>query len=190
MRHDSTLPAVMAGTLFAVAILLIVTLVIPSLHDELCETRLLVERLEERMDQHAQRQDDYLHQLRQMQQRTSELEELLSEAWKILDSWEVVRKQVTAYAPLDPQAVEGMCYEGNPYITASGETTQPGVTIAASPSIPYGTRVYIPGFGWGEVQDRGGMITTDRLDVALASRSDSFRWGRQQLFVLIEKEGE
>ena len=28
--------------------------------------------------------------------------------------------EATAYAPIDPQAVEGMCYSGDPWVTASG----------------------------------------------------------------------
>ena len=46
-----------------------------------------------------------------------------------LNKWSVY--EATAYAPLDPKAKEGMCYEGDPRITASGAPVVPGVTVAA-----------------------------------------------------------
>ena len=52
---------------------------------------------------------------------------------------------VTAYAPLDPAAVEGMCYSGDPTVTASGEAPVPGATVAAAQ--PFRTLLNIEGIG-------------------------------------------
>ena len=41
----------------------------------------------------------------------------------------------TGYAPLDPGAVCGMCYSGDPTVTASGRETKPGVTVAVDKSM-------------------------------------------------------
>jgi 3D (Asp-Asp-Asp) domain-containing protein len=98
-----------------------------------------------------------------------------------LEKWSVY--EVTAYAPLDPDAIEGMCYEGNPNITASGEQVVPGVTLAAAPSVPFGTEVYIRGLGRRVVQDRGGMIGDKQLDIAVRSRAEALSWGRRLLLV-------
>ena len=62
-------------------------------------------------------------------------------------------------------------------------------TIAADTKYyPFGTRMYIPGYGWGVVQDRGGAIKgPDRIDLYFDSHSDALHWGRRKLHVIIEK---
>lgn len=65
-------------------------------------------------------------------------------------------------------------------VTASGERVRPG-TVAADPSIPFGTRVYIPGYGLGVVLDRGGAIRGDRLDVYFERLEDALNWGVRRL---------
>ena len=56
--------------------------------------------------------------------------------------------------------------------------------IAASKQYPFGTKVYIPGFGLGEVHDRGGAIVgTCRLDIWLGwgdlGLSRALAWGKR-----------
>lgn len=63
---------------------------------------------------------------------------------------------LTAYAPLCPDAVEGMDYSGDPNKTTSGLPPVPGETVAAGKGIPMGSRVWIEGLGWRTVNDRGG----------------------------------
>ncbi len=109
----------------------------------------------------------------------------LEEVRTILSSWEVKEFEVTGYAPLDPNAVEGMCYSGDPNVTASGAQVVPGVTVAAGPDIPFGTPLYIEGLGWREVQDRGGRIGNGNLDVVFSSRGDAQRFGRKTLTVVL-----
>lgn len=75
--------------------------------------------------------------------------------------------------------------------TASGAQTQQWHTIAAGKSYPFGTRVYIPYFknspngGWFEVQDRGGAITDNHLDIYMPSYDDCINFGRRNLEVEI-----
>lgn len=61
-------------------------------------------------------------------------------------------------------------------------------TIAADTAYyPFGTRMYVPGYGWGTVQDRGGDIKgPDRLDVFFPRHSQTLQWGRQQVDVTIQ----
>ena len=108
---------------------------------------------------------------------------------KWLDTWEVEMWEATAYAPLDSRAVEGMCYSGDPRITASGVEVVPGVTAAASPGVPFGTRVYIPGFGFRVVQDRGGQIGPGQIDVAVGTQDEALAWGRRAVKVVYMKNG-
>ena len=62
-------------------------------------------------------------------------------------------------------------------------------TIAADTKYyPFGTRMYVPGWGWGVVEDRGGAIKgPDRIDLYFNSHSDALQWGRRKLPVIIEK---
>ena len=91
--------------------------------------------------------------------------------------------RVTAYTASDA----GMNGRG---ITASGEPAVEGLTIAADPSIPLGSRIYIPKLGKTyTVTDRGGAIRGNRLDLYMVSRKKALKFGVQTLAVYIEKRG-
>ena len=91
--------------------------------------------------------------------------------------------EVTAYAPLDPAAVEGMCYSGDPAVTASGEAPVPGETVAAA--LPFGTVLWIEGIGIRRVNDRGGRIRDDCIDLVMATREEALKFGRQKRRVVV-----
>jgi len=64
-------------------------------------------------------------------------------------------------------------------------------TIAADTDYyPFGTEMYIPGWGWGVVDDRGSAIKgPDRLDLMFATHWGSNRWGRRNVVVtIVERE--
>ncbi len=60
-------------------------------------------------------------------------------------------------------------------------------TIAADTKYyPFGTRMYVPGWGWGVVADRGGAIKgPGRIDLFFTSHGDAVQWGRKRLDVEI-----
>lgn len=62
-------------------------------------------------------------------------------------------------------------------------------TIAADTRYyPFGTRMYVPGWGWGVVGDRGGAIKgPNRIDIFLNSHGDTRQWGRQTVDVTVER---
>ncbi|PLX47888.1 MAG: hypothetical protein C0613_12795 [Desulfobulbaceae bacterium] len=62
-------------------------------------------------------------------------------------------------------------------------------TIAADTRYyPFGTRMKIPGYGWGVVSDRGGAIKgPNRLDLYFDSHQEALRWGRRQVQVRIKR---
>ncbi|MDD3814178.1 MAG: 3D domain-containing protein [Desulfocapsaceae bacterium] len=62
-------------------------------------------------------------------------------------------------------------------------------TIAADTKYyPFGTRMYIPGYGWGIVEDKGGAIKgPDRIDLFFDSHEDAIQWGRKKVAVEIER---
>lgn len=63
-------------------------------------------------------------------------------------------------------------------VTASGTMARPG-TLAADTSIfPFGTIIYIPGYGYGRVEDRGGDIKGYHLDLFYRTHNLAAQHGR------------
>ncbi len=71
--------------------------------------------------------------------------------------------------------------------TACGATARSWYTVAAGKGYAIGTIIYIPYFanqpngGWFVVQDRGGAITNNKLDVYMSSYSECTNFGRRNL---------
>lgn len=64
---------------------------------------------------------------------------------------------------------------------------QDGTIAADTKYYPFGTRMYVPGYGWGTVEDRGGAIKgPDRIDIFYNSHTEALQWGRQKVLVTIE----
>ncbi|MFZ5650620.1 MAG: ubiquitin-like domain-containing protein [Bacillota bacterium] len=71
------------------------------------------------------------------------------------------------------------------YNTASGTAPEYG-TVAVDPSvIPFGTRMYIDGYGYATALDRGGAIKGNRIDVFLESAAEAYSWGVRRVRVYI-----
>ncbi|WP_419658801.1 3D domain-containing protein [Desulfosarcina variabilis str. Montpellier] len=63
-----------------------------------------------------------------------------------------------------------------------------GTLAADTRYYPFGTRIYVPGYGYGVVEDRGGAIKGQyRLDAYFNSHGKALKWGRQKLTVEIER---
>lgn len=93
----------------------------------------------------------------------------------------IERYTVTAYCPCVK-----CCGKSNG-ITASGIKAVEGVTVAMNKSIPFGTKVYIDGVGERIVQDRGGAIKGNRIDLYFDSHQEALNFGRQTKEVTIIK---
>ncbi len=94
--------------------------------------------------------------------------------------------RLTAYAPLDPNATEGMCFSGDPRITASGSNAREG--IVAANFLPFGTEIRIPSL-YGKkvfvVEDRMGASFVNTVDILVSSRQEAFNFGSQKAFIEI-----
>lgn len=123
-----------------------------------------------------------------LEAKIESLEGRIDELENELKKWSVY--EITAYAPLDSRAHEGICFAGNPHVTASGAPTVPGITVAAGKELPFGTEIYIRGLGRRVVQDRGGTVGYGKLDIAVSSKSEALRWGRRYIPVRIDWEEE
>ena len=64
-----------------------------------------------------------------------------------------------------------------------------GTLAADTKHYPFGTRMHIPGYGWGVVEDKGGAIKGPvRIDLYHWSHRGALKWGRQKLPVTIEQQ--
>lgn len=86
---------------------------------------------------------------------------------------------ITAYCPC------AKCCGKSDGITASGVKATEGVTVAMDKSIPFGTKIYIDGVGERIVQDRGGAIKGNKIDLYFDSHQEALNFGRQTKEVTI-----
>lgn len=73
----------------------------------------------------------------------------------------------------DVYRVTAYCLRGR---TASGRYVHYG-SVAAGRQIPIGTQLYVPGYGYGVVEDRGGAIYGNRLDIWMPNCRQAMVWG-------------
>jgi 3D (Asp-Asp-Asp) domain-containing protein len=74
--------------------------------------------------------------------------------------------------------------------TASGTTARLGTIAADTRYYPFGTIMYVPGYGYGRVEDTGGDIRgRSRLDLFYPDHRQAVRWGRQTLRVVVFPPG-
>ena len=74
--------------------------------------------------------------------------------------------------------------------TATGTNVTPGRTIAVDPTvIPYGTEVYIEGYGWRVAEDCGSAVKTNHIDVAVDLHSEASANGVKYggVWILVKK---
>ena len=83
--------------------------------------------------------------------------------------------EASAYTPWDEgNSMTGLC--------ADGSVATPGYSIAVDPKvIPMGSRIFVPGWGWGKASDTGGYIKGYRIDLCMATVKETDRWGRRDI---------
>lgn len=70
--------------------------------------------------------------------------------------------------------------------TATGTIACRG-TIAADWNIfKPGTKLYVPGYGIGTIEDRGGKVKGHHLDIFFDSREKALEWGVKQMEIVVE----
>lgn len=147
-----------------------------------------IDKLSEKQESLKNELKDYERVMDKVEDKLEQYKEIQKEYEEILDVLEIDTKNTTMYAPRDPRAVEGGCFQGDRNITASGETITEYRTAAAGPGVEFGTKVYIEGKGLFEVQDRGGAIGDGDLDLAVDSLDEADRWGRREKRAIIIRE--
>jgi 3D (Asp-Asp-Asp) domain-containing protein len=86
----------------------------------------------------------------------------------------------TAYDP-----GPGSCGKYANGITCNGKRAGYGIIAVDPKVIPLGTKLHVPGYGYGIAADVGGAIKGNRLDLGYNSRGSALRWGKKWVKVTI-----
>jgi 3D (Asp-Asp-Asp) domain-containing protein len=94
--------------------------------------------------------------------------------------------RLTAYAPLDPGATEGMCFSGDPSVTAAGTKARDG--IVAANFLSFGTQIKIPSL-FGDkvftVEDRMSRRFTNTVDILVMTQLEAMNFGTKHAYIEI-----
>lgn len=83
--------------------------------------------------------------------------------------------------------VEATGYTHTGSRTATGTYPKRG-TIAVDPDvIPLGTKLYIPGYGYGTAEDTGGAVNGKIIDLFFETQAEAINWGRRVVTIKILK---
>lgn len=66
-------------------------------------------------------------------------------------------------------------------VTASGTRAVPGTLAADTNRYPFGTIMYIEGYGYGRVEDTGSDIKGDHIDLFFESHAVADEWGVKRM---------
>lgn len=70
-------------------------------------------------------------------------------------------------------------------VTSIGWQATPGIIAVDPRVIPYKTRLYVPGYGFGIAGDTGSAIVGHRIDLFYDTEQEAMRWGRRNLVVYV-----
>lgn len=99
------------------------------------------------------------------------------------DDRDVVRARVTAYAPMDDKS--GIC--GGP-VTSRGFRPNRHYAAVDPSRIPYGTRMYVPGYGEVVAADTGGALRSYdgyAVDLYFDTHEEAVAWGKRSIRIII-----
>ena len=161
---------------------------------DLEDRRQLLEKELERLRLQQEELADELKQqrvlLEQNKKRQEEEQLLQQELQRWLDTWQVVELEATAYAPYDAGQTGILCHDGNPIVTATGSRPGPGTAAVDPEVIPYGTPIWVAGYGWAEAEDTGAAMRRGKsdLDLFFWTRQEALSWGRKNVAVVLPRD--
>ena len=171
-----------------------------ELKEELAMTQEELSANKELLEQIANELDITKEELLAETSRADELNEMLSEANLMLKEAGVTINELKSneykLVYMGDFKITYYCDErrdhicGGNGVTASGKKTEVGVTAAADWSVlPKGSKVYIEGIGWREIQDVGGGVDGKHIDVLVKTHKEALSLGtdREGVWLLIKK---
>lgn len=87
-----------------------------------------------------------------------------------------IRMEATAYVP---------GYDGVGWRTATGARAGKGIIAVDPRVIKLGTKLYVPGYGYGVAADTGGAIKGNRIDLCYDTIGPALQWGRRGVTVYV-----
>lgn len=171
-------------TVVLVIAVIILTKTVGVLKQELADTNNRLAELEtEDDDQYEQ----LLEKFEKLQKDRGRLEDELNKLKQRVEEFEIFEFEATGYSPFDDRT--GLNHDGSPDTTATGTRPRPGVVAVNPKIIPYGTIMYIEGYGWGIAEDTGEAIRrrTDLIDLFFYTHDEVYAWGRRTVKVLFRK---
>ena len=69
---------------------------------------------------------------------------------------------------------------------ANGQRTHPGAIAVDPEVIPLGSKIYVPGYGWGVADDTGSDIRGYHIDVWISNCHDAYRATQYDLKVYVQ----
>lgn len=167
-----------------------------------------IKNLENQINELKQTQNDLLNKQTELLNKQTELENKNKELQEQVEAVKVskAKKQttVTSRGSSTPRTVEASaqpvssnekwiwanvsaycscakCCGKTNGITASGTTATAGRTIAAPSNYSFGTKIELEGLGTYTVEDRGGAIKGNKIDVYMDSHQAALNFGRKQV---------
>jgi len=180
-------------TVVLVIAVIILTKTVWVFKQELADTndRLAELETEEEDDTDNDQYEQLLEKFEKLQKDRGRLEDELNKLKQRVeefeDQFEIFEFEATGYSPFDDRT--GLNHDSSPDTTATGTRPRPGVVAVNPKIIPYGTIMYIEGYGWGIAEDTGGAIRrrTDLIDLFFYTHDEAYAWGRRTVKVLFRK---
>jgi len=120
--------------------------------------------------------------------KTFPINDAIKSEWK----WIVVKMNTSAYCPCEICCEQwaGIPVSSGKRKTASGHTIHVGDKFVAAPSnYPFGTEMAIEGYVGGQVvkvEDVGGAIKGNKLDLYFDTHKEALQYGRKDVFVKVK----
>lgn len=90
-----------------------------------------------------------------------------------------IKFTATGYCPCS------QCCGKNTGITARGTKARAGYTVAMPSSYSFGTQIEIQGMGTYVVEDRGGAIKGNKIDIFFNSHQEALNFGRRTVYLKV-----
>ncbi len=87
-----------------------------------------------------------------------------------------MKVNASAYSSQDPNCSK---------YTSTGQLLRKGIVAVDPKVIPLGTKMYIPGYGYGIAADIGSAIKGKKIDVAFETRKEALKFGRRDIVIKI-----
>lgn len=143
--------------------------------NELADTQHVLETTKNELKTEVEKTDGLSRSLgnmsKELEAANITIEELKSEEYELVYIGDF---KLTHYCK---EAYPHICGSGAG-ITATGTRITVGRTVAVDPTkIPYGTQMYIEGYGWRTAEDCGGAVKGNHIDVAVDTHDQAMSMG-------------